>query len=36
MYLSRLRVLKNLASGSCFFHNFPEGIMMLQMAFCQS
>ena len=32
----RKGILKDLAFGSYFFHNSPEGVMMLQMALCQS
>lgn len=32
----RKGILKDLAFVSYFFHNSPEGIMMLQMALCQS
>jgi len=32
----RKGVLKDLAFVSYFFHNSPEGVMMLQMALCQS
>ncbi len=35
-YLVRTGVIKDLLFGSYFFHNSPEGIMMLQLALSQS
>ena len=32
----RKGILKDLAFASYFFHNSPEGLMMLQIALCQS